>query len=493
MGKYAILMLLGAMLALGYIVVSSNTSKLNATENVQERFARRQLQNIATSYASENTCRLMKIKEMAHYEIDSVKVQYNYTHDLLDPDLGQVDIRVVTVNNKTTGMRDSLRAGEFRITCTATQHSSGLTAQTVMYDYKKPLSSYGWFINSDMTGYLGQGENVYGPFHVNGIMRVQNDVGRYPILDGIVTCTNHLRKGGTSTILDGTFPGLTHTNNNFTAPVMTMPDLGVSTEQRAISLNLDSVVSGSSDLYVRLEGTMVSAYSDPAMTSRVWQSTVTSVPNGTIYTVNKNLHIQGNLTGKLTVSTNQILYIDGDTKYSDATLSGDVVNIPDDSDNYLGLISEKKVVISTRQIPYMSNGNYYNSNGCFITASVYATKNSSITGSTGAIEMENFIKVPGTSTYRIFPTSSTSPSTAWKNVLDQERGKFYVFGGRIQTASLVTWAEKNSSTDSGYSWGSQTYCGFKEVIRYDPRFIDVAPPAFPNVKTNLLAKWREAL
>jgi hypothetical protein len=502
MGKYAILVLLGAIIAMSYIVLSSGATSLNATENVQERFARRQLQCLSTSFANEAACRLMKIKEMAHYEIDSVKVKYNYTRSFTDADLGPVVILVVTQNNKSTGMADSLMAGEFRITCTARQTKTRLYAKTVVTDYKKPLSAYGWFINADMTGYLGKGENVYGPFHVNGIMRVQNDGVNYPILDGVVTCTNHLRKGGTTTILDGTFPGLTHTNNNFTSPTMSMPDLGVSTEQRALSINLDTKVAGSADLYVKLDNSTVRVYTDAAMTAQAWSSAVTSVANSTIYSANRNLHIQGTLTGKLTVSTDKILYIDGDTKYSDASLSGQTVTIPSTSQNFLGLIAERKVVISTRQIPYMSNGNYYNANGCFITASVYTKKRSTDASSTGAMEMENFIKVPGTSVYRIYPTSSTTTKYAWKQVLDQDRGNFYVYGGRIQSASLVTWAEKNTTTDNdtdgsgadaAFNWGSQGFCGFKEVICHDQRFLDVAPPAFPNIKTNILNKWTETL
>ncbi|PID28603.1 MAG: hypothetical protein CSB55_04530 [Candidatus Cloacimonadota bacterium] len=473
MGKYAILVVLTLSVALGYMGLYNNSATNDAIHETENQGQRKILQHLATGHANATLQKLRKLNQSTVFDPDN----FNYTKSIPEHNA------TVTVQVDDVDSDDKLIIGEYKINVEVKDDE--FTAKAVVFDRQLPFSYYALFLdNFPKNAYYGTGERVNGPFHSNSSVNVGGRPG--PVFDGNVTATGVKYFAGASA---SNFKGFKGDNNNFSHPKIPLgKTLQIKPEDQAGAFKLDNAFTSNTDLYVNLTQNLAGEqivevfdvpYSDPKLkpgghaTNAEYEKYIADhktvikaedLSNKILYSANKNIHVKGELDGKLNITTEKSIYLDDDVVYKD-----DPRKVPE-SDDMLGLMCNGDVIVSTRKDPY--TGEYMNTrkdpdseyDGLVVMANIYTTK---------SIKIENF---------RGGYVQEQDSLGNWHHKgVPQDRGDWTVVGGRVQANLGITM-----TSHGGYK------SGFAEVIEYDTRFRNDAPPGVPYTNERRINRWSES-
>lgn len=279
-----------------------------------------------------------------------------------------------------------------------------------------------WFIGGDILG---------GPIHSNSHIHIKGN----PTFTGPVRSTdNYLTFFNNGSYLD-----TTSTSN----PPHDVPDFQQGIElgsgpidmpSKALDLRTAAVqnglhLSGPTTVVLNSDGTMnvINAHEE-------WDNQNMPLPvNGALFVTGGDITVSGTLNGQLTMGTNRDIIVSNNITYADNPRTNP------NSDDMLGLIAEKDVVIS-ENAPYNVE----------VDASIMALDNSFI--------VEDWWEGPA-------------------------KGTLTVYGGIIQNerGPVGTFSSSTGGKLSGYS---------KNYI-YDSRLVNLPPPFYPTTGDYIDLSWKE--
>lgn len=280
-----------------------------------------------------------------------------------------------------------------------------------------------WFIGSDQ---------ITGPTQTNSHFHIKNNpvfAGQVKSMDNFITFYNN-----------GSYIDSTSTSN----PPYDIPDfqqgitLGaepMSMPSKALYLRNAAVqpeglhLSGSATVVLNADGTM-----NVTNAHQGWVNQNMSLPaNGALFVTGGNLTVLGTLNGQLSMGTNRDIVI------ADNILYADDPRVNPASDDTLGLIAERDVVISS-SAPYDVE----------VNASIMALDDNFI--------VENWWMGPPKGTL-----------TVYGGIIQDERGPVGTFSGAT--------GEKLS--------------GYSKNYQYDPRLANSPPPFYPTTGDYISLSWKE--
>lgn len=475
MGKYAVIVVLTLVVALGYLAVSNSSSVSDAIIDSSEQGKRKILQNLATSHANAT---LQKLRELDENDVFNPN-DFNYTKSIPQHSA------TVSVNVDDLDSDNQLVIGEYKITSIVKDDL--LTTKTIVFDRQLPFSYYALFLDEfPSNAYYYNGESVNGPVHSNSSFNVGGIPG--PLFEGNVTVKDGIRYyAGASA---SNYKGFKGDNNNFNHPEIPLgSQLQLADEHLADAFKLDDAFVGNSPLYINLDQDIngeqiIEIYDVPYTNPNLQRShhqnnaqyekyiakhkvvvKASEMENGILYSKKRKLHLKGKLDGRLSITADNDIYLDDDIVYKD-----DPREVPD-SDDMLGIMSNGDIIVSTDQDPY--TGQYHNTKsdpdseyeGLVVMANIYTT---------GSMRVQNLSNgyLKRQDSWGRWTTSG----------VPQDRGNWTVVGGRVQRTLSATMSTH------GYSGKS----GFGEVIDYDDRFRGEAPPGVPYTDERRITRWYES-
>lgn len=439
MGRYAILLVLATLTIISPFVESSRRAKLEAVDDMSMRYEIRNLQNIATSYAAMNLYLVTEAKNDGDFKTSDFEYT---TQSTLNED---TTIKVSTTN---------LAVGVDRIDVVASK--GNIEGKTSVQASQIPFTYYAQFLNSFNNLYYGTGERITGPVHINGRLGVGQVPG--PIFDGNITTMGSTRyyAGANASNYKGFLgDGIDENHREISIP----NHLGFI--NKTDSYDLNSLFPSASKVYIEFGENKKGEsraevydvpYSDPNLADKAYRKAHRKYLNfdtkldqdyRVLYT-NREIHLKGTLTGKLTIASENDIYIDDDVLYKNDP------RIHSDSKDLLGIVSANDIIISSGKIPYGGYNDYFNPDGITLMAAIFTL---------GTIEIENL-------------------SNNW--VGPYSRGDWTTIGSRLQDYPSATWN------------GSYNYKGFKEVIDYDTRLRYLRPPGIPFTNEQKTTRWKES-
>jgi hypothetical protein len=475
MGKYAMIVVLTLVVALGYLAVSNSSSVSDAIHESADQGKRKILQNLATSHANAT---LQKLRELDENDLFDAK-DFNYTKSIPAHD-ATVDVHVDNLDSD-----NQLIIGEYKITSIVKDET--LETKTVVFDRQLPFSYYALFLDEfPSNAYYYNGESVNGPVHSNSTFNVGGQPG--PLFEGNVTVKNGVKYfAGASA---SNYKGFKGDNNNFNHPEIPLgSQLQLADEHLDGSFKLDNTFQGNGPLYINLtqdiDGEQIIEITDVPYTNPNLQRNhhqnnsqyekylakhkvvvkASELENGILYSQKRKLHLKGTLDGRLSVTSEKDIYLDDDIVYKD-----DPRVVPD-SDDMLGIMSNGDIIVTTEKDKY--TGKFHNTkddpdseyDGLVVMANIYTT---------GSMRVQNL------------SGGYLKQQDAWgrwtTSGVPQDRGSWTVVGGRVQRELSATMSSH------GYSGKS----GFGEVIDYDDRFRGDAPPGVPYTDERRITRWYES-
>ena len=450
MGKLAIIIISGSIVILFPIINSNLINHNPVIDRFVQNYESRELQNAATSYAAMVIYNISQESKAGTFDI----ADFNYTETATDFEDAAITVATVL---------DSPSVSSYRVSVTSVLNNITATAEVVSEQI--PFSYYGQFFNSWPGNlYYGTGEGVDGPLHINGGLGVGQIPG--PVFTGNISITGnvHYRAGATP----DNFMGFQGDSLIEGADPITLPNqLDFLDKPAAVQLdNLFEFSSEIDDLYINFDDDaggngIMEVYAVPfdypdlaipdslAKYRKIIRLDSLSTYNDLVYSQTKDLHLQGELNGQLSVASEERMFITDDITYKVDPISDDT------STDILGLISNDNVYIETREKPYTS-GEYYNEDDTDVHASIFTTESVKIVG----------IRTSDVCAYWPGP---------------RRRGTFTTIGGRLQEYASATWS------------GSHNFRGFKEKIIYDRRFRQLRPPGIPFTLERRTSRWKESV
>lgn len=266
------------------------------------------------------------------------------------------------------------------------------------------------------------GDTVWGPFHTQAVMKISGK----PVFKGRVSAKGGTNPKKSTAIFDGGY--------------VVGEDIVLPTDlSTTINAGIGGRIFSGSDVWFDFSGTSVSwktSSSGPVTVSTL----STFAPNGVILVAGGNIHIQGVLSGKLTLCATGgagegSVYVDDDMRYS-----VDPRNAT--SNDMLGLVCDNSVIITD---------NAANNNSVILQASIFCR--------TGGLTAEHYNSRPVSGTLNLFG-----------GVTQYQRGAVGTFsGGGTPTIST----------------------GFRKSYVYDDRLNLDSPPFYPLTGGYQLVSWHE--
>ena len=450
MGKLAIIIIFGAIVILFPIINSNLINHNPVIDRFVQNYESRELQNAATSYAAMVIYNISEDSKNGSFNINN----FNYTETAID--FENAAITVVTT-------QDSGSVSSYNVMVTSVLNNITATAEVVSEQI--PFSYYGQFFNSWPGNlYYGTGEGVDGPLHINGGLGVGQVPG--PVFTGNITLTGSVsyRAGATPE----NFMGFQGDSLIEGADAIALPNqLDFLDKPGAVQLDdLFEFSDDIDDLYINFDDDgagvgILELYAVPfdypdlsipdslAKYRKIVRLDSLSSYNNLVYSATMDLHLQGQMTGQLSIASEERMFITDDITYKSDPLQ------ETESTDILGLICNDNIYIETREKPYTS-GEYYNEDDTDVYASIFSTQSVKIVG----------IRTSGISGSWPGPTG---------------RGTFTTIGGRLQEYASATWS------------GGSNFRGFKEKIIYDKRFRRLRPPGIPFTLERRTSRWRESV
>ncbi len=304
---------------------------------------------------------------------------------------------------------------------------------------------YGYYANKWGTGYLVKGDTVSGPFHTNDILNTYND----PVFLGTVSAKGGINKQGTETpkFLGG-MPSIGK-DIPFNIDATKLPGIA----QTGGRFIYDSSGANKSiDMRVIFQANGTAKIQEKLTSSGTWGSVKTVdlstyAPNGVIFNKSGNIYLSGTVNGKYTIGTGKAsdgnqgrVYLEDDIKYREVPFTIDPTTkeakINQNCTDMLGIVAMKQIEVLI---------NTANKDNIIIDAA--------------CLNHDGGITVKG-----------LTPSSP-------KMGKMILRGSLIEDAAQIT----------GYFNGA----GYNQILRYDPRFTTLSPPAFPETNVYRIASWFE--
>lgn len=299
------------------------------------------------------------------------------------------------------------------------------------YAYFTDTEHFRWFGWFRVPVWFIGGDQITGPTQTNSHFHIKNNpvfAGQVKSVDNFITFYNN-----------GNCINSTSTSN----PPLDVPDFqqgielgaqAISMPSKALDLRTAAVqdglhLSGPTTVVLNSDGTM-----NVTNSQRGWNNYNTSLPaNGALFVTGGNLTVSGTLNGQLTMGTNRDVVVAGNILYVDDP------RLKPNSDDMLGLIAERDVIIS-QSAPYNVE----------VDASIMALDDNFI--------VENWWKGPAKGTL-----------TVYGGIIQDERGPVGTFSG---------------STGKKLSGYSKNYL-------YDTRLANSPPPFYPTTGDYISLSWKE--
>jgi hypothetical protein len=403
MGKMILLIVLGSYMVIGVLMQRNNQSANEAVDNVIAYYGWANARHIASSGANMAVSNLFKDNTWrTGYSNVSFSNGILNVSVLTDTSLGPRGVRVISVG-KYQGCYDTT-----------------VVELNIAY-----FSKYLMYMNTDPGVYFITGDTINGALHTNDYLYVSGK----PVFAGKVTMgKGPYRTSGTS---KPQFWGGYEYGVNIPMLASNLDVIKASAQSGGFYHSGDTWITmdGSNNIKIRYSSTGTdSVYSISSL-----------APNG-VLCVTGDVHIQGKIDASITIAsliptsstTKGNIYIDDDVGVADDPRTNPA------STEYLGLVSQKNVVVSD---------NTANDHDCNITASIYAT---------GEFNAQNY----------------------------SSRG----YCGSLNLYGSL--AQYNRGAVGTFSGGSIT-SGFNKYYRYDPRLFTYAPPKFPVTDRFQVLRWWE--
>lgn len=289
---------------------------------------------------------------------------------------------------------------------------------------------FGWF--RVPVWFIG-GDKIEGPTQTNSHFHIKSNPvfeGRVRAADNYLTFYNN-----------GFYLNTTSTSNppidvpefkrgiELGVEPMKMPSKALELRVAALPVRGGMQLNGPTTIVLNADGTM-----NVTNSQKGWNNQNTSLPtNGALFVEGGDLTVSGTLNGRLTMGTNRNIVVADNITYADDP------RLNPNSDDKLGLIAERDVVIS-QSAPYNVE----------IDASIMALGNSFI--------VENWWVGPAKGTL-----------TTYGGIIQRERGPVGTFSGAT--------GEKLS--------------GYSKDYHYDPRLVNSPPPFYPTTGDYISLSWKE--
>lgn len=326
-----------------------------------------------------------------------------------------------------------------RVRITSTGTYNGVTTPIVILLEPSYFCNFGYYVDYiDPGGYFATGDTIDGPFHTQSRL---NCIGQ-PVFTGKVTAKNglHLYDAATNPIFMGGF----QSGVNIALPTNMNQLVNAATAGSPPGAVFGKGPGGGKDLWMTFntDGT-VTYERKPGGGGPTTVSLATLAPNGTILCESTNVHLQGTLSGRVTIACSSYgiggkgqVFLEDDIKY--ASGSPPAAGVSD----WLGVVSEYNMIITdgaaTPASPNIELDGAYMS----LTGGLYVDHYNS-RGNCGAINLKG---------------SLTEKAAQWTGTVDG--------GGHLTN-------------------------GFNERIMFDKRFTVTPPPFFPTTGSYKVISWYE--
>jgi hypothetical protein len=336
-----------------------------------------------------------------------------------------------------TATVDTLGLINSRVKITATGEYNGVTTPIVILLEPSYFSNFGYYVDFiDPGGYFATGDTIDGPFHTQSTLNV---IGQ-PVFKGKTTAKGGLHKydGATNPIFMGGF----QSGVNIALPT-NMNQFVNACKLGSPPGKVFGTDAGNNDLWMTFntDGTVTYKRGNAGATTTVSLSTL--APNGTILAESTNVHLQGTLSGKVTVACSSYgiggkgqIFIEGNLRYASGSPPDPGVT------DMLGVVAENNMVITT-------------------TAATTASPNLDLCGAfmslKGGLYVDNY-NTRGVCGALNIKGSLTEKAAQWTGVVDA---------------------------------GGNLISGFNERIKHDKRFIVTPPPFFPTTGSYKVISWYE--
>jgi len=304
-----------------------------------------------------------------------------------------------------------------------------ITSTVVVRIQPSSFSKFAYFSNSEGSNiWWTNNDTIWGPMHTNDNLRV----ALHPVFHNKVTSRGRILYRDSyrqdHPIIHGDY------EQGVSIPI---PSDGINEVKAKANLN-GHIFRGEDNIYLLFDGDSIKyKFAERDEYQAVLAANFTS--NGIIFAQNANVHIQGTVKGRYTLSVSGSgnkgnVYLDNDIVYNTNPLDNPA------SKDMLGIVAERNV--------WISDNNANNTDGIEIQASIYCEK-----GSFGA---ENYNGRPNAGNINLLG-----------GIIQKQRGPVGTFGGR------------------------RGKTGFSKRYRYDNRMLYVSPPAFPGTGKFEILSWYE--
>ncbi|HID11580.1 MAG TPA: DUF4900 domain-containing protein [Candidatus Latescibacteria bacterium] len=419
MGKASLLMVLGFLVIFGSIRYRLGRWEVRSAELLSAEYRRTMARNIANS--------------AVYIALRNLREDFSWRPDPNPSDPLSLMGGTYTIKVEGQAEDSSLGLTTLRVTSTGTYWD--ISRNVVVLLQKTSFSRYAYFTQYErMRGgriiWFVTGDTISGPLHTNDRIHI---VGSPVFLGPVSSPYSPYIRYGDPQFLGGTYFGA----QSITLPTDLAP-LRYHASRGGWVVNTDST---GMDFWLNFQadGTIKYAFFNPRGRSRTPPSWNTFTPpasfNGIISVVgSRDLHVQGVVNGRFTVSSEHNIYIEDDIVYA--------VDPREDptSDDLLGLVAGENVIVADHPA---------NWDNCEIHASIMALDES--------FTVEHY--------------DYGSP-----------RGVLTVLGGIIQV--------RRGPVGTFY-WGGKIRSGYRKNYIYDGRLLVQSPPYFPVYDENQIVSWLE--
>ena len=404
MGKMILLVVMGSFIIMGRYMMSNNDVANDAIANVVDYYETANAKHIAASGAN---LAMGKLKNDLHWRTGFSNETFSegklYVDLIDDNTLGIGGLRIVSVG-KVDNIKD-----------------------TVIVNLKLEFyNKYLMFVNvNPMNGYYVTGDTMDGPFHTNSTLNISGS----PVFKGHVTMgKGPMKLSDWYAPFDPLFIGGYEYGVKIDYP-NSLDNLGVAAKN-------GGWYKKTNDIWMTFNNDNTVTYKTSPTGTETTSDIKSLAPNGVI-AIEGNIHVQGKISGSVTLTA--LMKSGG----GDIYLDDDVGTVDDprtdpNSNQYLGLCSEKRIVVTD---------NAANKHDINISAAMFSLER---------FEVENY----GTVGYC---------------------GHINLFGSLAQDADGITGVGNKSSITSGFNLN----------YKFDPRYFTTAPPEFPTTDRFQLLSWWE--
>lgn len=311
------------------------------------------------------------------------------------------DSILVRVNSHAFYFED----GEFSESGNQTMIADSLIA---FFTYRKPLSEFFWFTDTEGIIYWITGDTVTGPIHTNDLIRTHGA----PVFEGKVTSLMGITPdpATSSAVFNGGYEiGVSHTIPTDMSQLTDAAILG----NGGAAMNTKSLYDQPTLLEFLADGQIIRTVNGGTPDTT---SVAAIAPNGVISST-ADFSLKGTFTGELTIYSTGDIWIEDDLVYADDPLSNPA------STDLLGLVAQNDIIISD---------NAANNSDCHIQSSMIAL--------TGSLRAENYDTRPTSGTLNITGSIVQNARGAvstfnWGGSLRSGFYKKYQFDDRLSSTS----------------------------------------------------------